>query len=149
MLKFVLRLLLIGLALFILYVFGRSTTKTLWYRMAGTVVEGRVSGFLAGKYGASVQQEATAIRNGRRKARRPVYQYPVSENGLDSLTGKSEVATLLSFSQFELNEQVTVVFDPENPQDSYIFSGQLLLTGLLLILFGCYVLYMGVTGKGG
>ncbi len=149
MLKLVFRLLLIGLALFIFYIFGIGTAKTIWFRVSGRVVEGKVTGFLAGRYGASVQEGSTAIRNGKRKARRPVYRYPVSENAADSLTGRSDVATLFTFSQFELNEQVTVVFDPKNPQDSFIFNGQLLLTGLLLILFGLYVLYMGVTGRGG
>lgn len=149
MLKIVFRMLFIGLAFFILYVFGVSTAKTLWYRISGTVVEGRVSGFLAGKYGASIQQQSTGLRKGKKKARRPVYRYPIAENSTDSLTGRSDLATLFSFSQFELNEPVTVVFDPQNPQDSFVFSGQLLLTAILVILFGLYILYMGITGRGG
>lgn len=147
MLKVIFRLLFIGLALFIFYVFGISMAKTIWYRVAGRVVEGRVTGFLAGRNSPSVQQGSTGVRNGKRKARRPVYRYPVSENSADSLTGRSNVATFFTFSQFDLNEPVTVVFDPDHPQDSFIFNWQLLLSGFLLILFGLYVLYMGVTGR--
>lgn len=147
MLKLIFRILLTGLAIFIFYSFGIGLGKTVWYRMNGTVVEGRVSGFLAGRNSPSVQMEPTGVRNGKLKARRPVYTYPVAENATDSLTSRSGIGTLFTFSQFSLNERVTVVFDPDNPGDSYIFSGGLLLSSLLLILFGLYVLYMGVVGK--
>ena len=148
MLKLIFRILLIGLAVFIFYTFGTGFVKTVWYRMTGVVVEGRVSGFLAGRNTPSVQMEPTGIRKGKRKARRPVFTYPVSVNATDSLTGRSDTGVLFTFSQFSLNEHVTVVFDPDNPADSFIFSGQLLLMNFLLILFGFFVLYMGISGKG-
>ena len=148
MLKFIVRLLLVGVAAFIFYTFGTTLFKTVWYRTSGTVVEGRVSGFLAGRNAPTVQSESTGVRKGKRKARRPVYRYPVSESSADSLDGRSNLATMFSFAQFDLNERVTVVFSPTQPEDSYIFSGQLLFTNLLVLLFGCFMLYMAWSGRG-
>ncbi len=149
MLKFIFRLLFIGLALFVFYTFGVSAAKTIWYRATGTVVEGRVCGFLAGRNTPSVQQESTGVRKGKRKARRPVYRYPVAASSSDSLTGRSNVSTLFTFSQFNMDESVTVVFDPDNPQDSYIFNWQLILMSLLVILLGVYMLAIGLGGRVG
>lgn len=148
MLKFIVRLLLAGVAAFIFFTFGTSLFNTVRYRLSGTVVEGRVTGFLAGRNTPSVQTESTGVRKGKRRARRPVYRYPVSEASADSLTGKSNLATLFSFTQFDLNERVTIVFSPAKPEDSYIFSGQLLFTNLLVLLFGAFMFYMAWSGRG-
>ena len=48
-----------------------------------------------------------------------------------------------------MDESVTVVFDPDNPQDSYIFNWQLILMSLLVILLGVYMLAIGLGGKVG
>lgn len=149
MLKFIFRILLFGLGLFTIYSFGFPGAKTIWYRATGTVVEGRVSGFLAGRNSPSVQQESTGVRNGKRKARRPVFRYTTGATSTDSLTGRSPVAALFTFSQFEINESVTVVFDPVDPQDSYLFNWQLLLMNLLLVLFGLYMVAIGIGAKVG
>lgn len=149
MLKFIFRILLFGLGLFTVYTFGFSGAKTIWYRATGTVVEGRVSGFLAGRNSPSVQQESTGVRKGKRRARRPVFRYPVAAASADSLTGRSHVAALFTFSQFEINESVTVVFNPGDPQDCYLYNWQLLLMDLLLVLFGLYMIAIGIGAKVG
>ena len=128
MLKLIFRILLLGLGLFTIYSFGFPGAKTLWYRTSGKVVEGRVSGFLAGRNSPSVQQEPTGVRKGKRR---------------------SNISTLFTFSQFEINEPVTIVFDPNNPQDSYLYNWQLLLMDLLLVLFGLYMVAIGIGAKVG
>ncbi len=149
MLKLIFRILLLGLGLFTIYSFGFPVAKTLWYRTSGKVVEGRVSGFLAGRNSPSVQQEPTGVRKGKRRARRPVFRYYAGGTTADSLTGRSNISTLFTFSQFEINEPVTIVFDPNNPQDSYLYNWQLLLMDLLLVLFGLYMVAIGIGAKVG
>lgn len=149
MIKIIFRVLLFALGLFVVFQFGRSAIKPIWYRISGSVVEGKVIGFLAGRYSPSVQLEPTGVRNGKTKARRPVFRYPIAISSTDSLTGRSDVSTLFTFSQFKINESVTVVFASTDPQDSYLFNWQLILMDFLVVLFGLYMLFMGLTGKGG
>lgn len=147
MIKFFFRLSLIALGAWLLYTFGGNASKTIWYRATGEVVTGRISGFLAGRYGPSVQQENSGVRNGRRRARRPVFQYPIATGSTDSLEGRSGVAVLSRLSQYELSEPVTVVFAKGKPADAYLFGTQLILMNILLSLFAIYMMSMGIRGK--
>ncbi len=147
MMKFLLRLGLLGLGAWLLYTFGGYMVKTIWYRASGEVVEGRVSGFLAGRYGATIQEKSTAIRGGRLKARRPAFQYPIAAGATDSLEGRSKLGVLFTFSQYEMNERVTVVFAKNQPKDAYIFGWELIFVNLLLSLFAAYMMSMGIRGK--
>ena len=148
MLKFIFRLLFVGLGLFCAYTFGRDAFEPLWFRMSGTAVEGRISGFLAGRYSPSVQREPTGVRKGKTRARRAVFVYPTTAGGLDSLEARSGTSSFLIFGQFDLNERVTVVFNPESPTNAHIFSLKQMFTAFLIMLFGLFILWMGVTGRG-
>lgn len=148
MLKFVFRLLFVGLGVFCAWTFGRDAFAPVWYQFSGTTVEGRISGFLAGRYSPSVQREPTGVRKGKTRARRPVFVYPKSAGGLDSLEARSSTGGFLIFGHFDLNERVTVVFDPKAPENAHIFSFKLLFTAFLIMLFGLFLIWMGVTGKG-
>lgn len=59
MLKVIFRILFLGLGLFTTYTFGLDTLNPIWHRLAGVSVEGRISGFLAGRsslpYSASLK----------------------------------------------------------------------------------------------
>ncbi|MDZ4681543.1 MAG: hypothetical protein SH848_11285 [Saprospiraceae bacterium] len=132
---------------FLLYAFGSDTAKTVWFRATGEVVEGRISGFLAGRNSPSVQLESTGIRNGKRKARRSVFRYPVAEGATDSLEGRSGAATFFTFTQYDLHECVPVVFAKGKPQDAYLFGTQMILMNTLLSLFAGYMMSIGIRGK--
>lgn len=147
MTKLFFRLAFLGLGGFLLYAFGGDTVKTVWYRVTGEVVEGRISGFLAGRNSPSVQLESTGVRNGRLKARRPVFRYPVADGATDSLEGRSGAATFFTFTQYVLNERVPVVFAKGKPEDAYLFGIQMILMNTLLSLFSIYMMSIGIRGK--
>ena len=147
MIKFIFRIALFGLGLFVCYSFGNSFIKPLMYRFSGEKVEGKIVGFLAGRYGPSVQQKSTGVRNGKRISRRPVFRYPITLGSKDSVTSRSDVAPFFSFTQYELGETVTVVFPKNDPQNGYIYGFQLILMDLLVLCLGIFMLYIGIGGK--
>jgi len=148
MLKFIFRLLFVALGLWVTYTFGRDAVEPVLYRMSGTAVEGRIIGFLAGRHNPSVQPEPTAIRKGKRMARRPVFRYPTSQGAADSLDGRSSTGGFLLFGHYDLHEKVTVVMPRENPQKAHIFSLRLIGMALVVALFGLFLIWMGISGKG-
>lgn len=147
MLKFFFRLALFGLGLFTTYSFGRETVEPIWYRITGTKVEGRISGFLAGRNSPSVQREPDGVRKGKRRTRRPVFVYPTAPAALDSLEGRSGSRAFFTFSNYELNERVSVVFAKNNPTNAHILGWQLIGSSLLVTLLGLYMIRIGVLGK--
>lgn len=147
MLKFFFRIALLGLGLFSTYTFGRGTFEPIWYRVAGTRVKGRISGFLAGRNSPSVQREPDGIRKAKRRTRRPVFVYPIAPAALDSLEGRSSGSTFFTFSNYDLNERVTVVFAQNNPSNAHIWGWQLIGTSFLVTLLGLYMIRIGVLGK--
>ena len=147
MLKIIFRILFLGLGLFTTYTFGRDTFEPIWHRLTGTVVEGRISGFLVGRNSSSVQREPTGVRKGKTRARRPVFVYPTAPAARDSLEGRSSTGGFVVFGNYELNERVTVVFGQNNPANAHIFGFQLILTALLVTLLGLFMIRIGVLGK--
>ncbi|NUO03433.1 MAG: hypothetical protein HUU01_22705 [Saprospiraceae bacterium] len=147
MTKLFFRLALLGLGCFLLYTFGEDTIKTIWYRATGEVVEGRISGFLAGRNNPSVQLESTGVRKGKRRARRPVFRYPVAEGAKDSLEGRSGASAFFTFTQYDLHERVSVVFAKGKPEDAYLFGIQMILANTLLSLFAIYMMSIGIRGR--
>lgn len=148
MLKFIFRILLFGLGLFTTYTFGRDTFEPIWYRVAGINVEGRISGFLAGRNSPSVQREPDGIRKGKRRSRRPVFVYPTAPGSLDSLEGRSSTSAFMLFGNYALHERVTVVFDKNNPGHAHIFGAQLIGMAFLVTLLGLFMIRMGLLGRG-
>jgi len=147
MLKVIFRILFFGLGLFTTYTFGRDTFEPIWQRMAGGHVEGRISGFLAGRNSPSVQREPDGVRKGKRRARRPVFVYPTAPGAPDSLEGRSSTSAFMPFGNYQLHERVTVVFDKNDPANAHIFGGQLLAMAFLVTLLGLYMLRIGVLGR--
>lgn len=145
MLKIFFRIALLGLGLFLAWIFGGSAAKTIWYRSAGQQAEGRVIGFVAGR-GRSIQTESTGVRKGKRRARRPAFRF-LPAGAADSLTVKSNTGAMFTFSQYELGEKVKVVFRKDNPEDAYIFGLQIIITQLLCLLLALYMIKIGITGK--
>jgi Protein of unknown function (DUF3592) len=144
MLKFFIRIALLGLGLFLAYSFGQDFVSPLRYRVTGTTVEGRISGFLAGRNSPSVQREPDGVRKGKRRARRPVFVYAV---GADSLEARSSTGTLMTMFNYSLNERVTVVYNPNDPKEAYIFGFLILLSALLCICLALYMIKIGITGR--
>jgi Protein of unknown function (DUF3592) len=144
MLKFFFRIALFGLGLFLAYTFGQDFVSPLRHRMTGTTVEGRISGFLAGRHSPSVQREPDGVRKGKRRARRPVFVYPV---GTDSLEARSSTGAMLTLFNYSLNERVTVVYNPNDPKDAYIYGFQVLLGAFLCICLALYMIKIGLTGR--
>jgi hypothetical protein len=147
MLKFFFRLAFLGLGLFTTYTFGRETFEPIWHRITGTRVEGRISGFLAGRNSPSVQREPDGVRKGKRRTRRPVFVYPTAPAALDSLEGRSGSRAFFTFSNYELNERVSVVFAKNNPANAHMLGWQLIGSSLLVTLLGLYMIRIGVLGK--
>lgn len=147
MLKIIFRILFLGLGLFTTYTFGLDTFEPIWHRVTGIIVEGRISGFLAGRHSPSVQREPDGVRKGKRRARRPVFMYPTAPASPDSLEGRSSTSGFLVFGNYQLNERVTVVFDKSNPANAHIFGFQLILTAFLVTLLGLFMIRMGVLGR--
>lgn len=147
MLKFIFRILLFGLGIFLTYTFGRDTLEPLWHRMTGTAVEGRISGFLAGRNSPSVQREPDGVRKGKRRARRPVFVYPTAPDSRDSLEARSSTSAFFTFSNYGLHERVTVVFAKNSPENAHIFGWQLIGGAFLCTLLGLYMVRIGVLGR--
>ena len=144
--KFIFRILLTGVAVFILYIFFGNLVKTFTYRLTGEAVEGRIVGFVAGRSGKTMTDEGSGVRNGKRKARRPFFRYPITEGSTDSLTERSDVSAM-SIANYEIGESVTVVFPKGKPQDSHLFGIQVILMNILASIIGFFALYMGITGR--
>lgn len=138
---------LFGLGVFVTYSFGMDAVAPIRYRVTGTCVEGRISGFLAGRNSPSVQREPDGVRKGKRRARRPVFVYPTASGATDSLEARSRSGTLFTFLNYDLNERVTVVFDPKEPTTAYIFGFWVIISSFLLTLLGLYMIRMGLLGK--
>lgn len=147
MLKFIFRLAFLGLGLFVTYEFGKDALLPIWYRATGTCVEGRISGFLAGRNSPSVQREPDGVRKGKRRARRPVVMYPIAAGAADSLECRSSTGTFFTFSNYELDERVPVVFSKNDPAHAHIFGWQLIGMSLLVTLLGLFMLRMAVLGR--
>lgn len=147
MLKVIFRLLFFGLGLFTTYTFGRSTIEPIWQRATGTQVEGRISGFLAGRNSPSIQREPDGVRKGKRRARRPTFVYPTAPGATDSLEGRSSTSAFMLFGNYQLHERVTVVFDKSDPANAHIFGVQLIAMAFLVTLLGLYMLRIGVLGR--
>jgi len=141
------RLGMLGLAIWLIPKGAMDVVWPLTYRVTGTVVEGEVVGFLAGRYGRSVQPENTAIRDGRRIARPPVYRYPAVPGGPNTLEGKAKSAFTFSFVPYELGEKVTVVFAKGRPEQPYMFEAGTLAGGTLMFGFGLLCAYISLGGK--
>jgi hypothetical protein len=145
MLKLIFRILLLGLGIFVAYSFGQDMVSPLRYKFTGTQTEGRVSGFLAGRNSPSVQREPDGVRKGKRRARRPVFTFATPAG--DSVEVRSSTGALFTFSNYALNERVTVVHENGNPQNAYIFGFQPVLTAFLCLLLGLYMIKIGITGR--
>ena len=147
MLKFIFRILFFGLGLYTTYTFGREAFEPILQRITGTTVEGRISGFLAGRNSPSVQPEPTGVRKGKTRARRPVFMYPTALNSTDSLEGRSSIGGMVMFGNYALHERVTVVFVTGKPENAHILGVQLILMSLFVTLLGLYMLRIGLLGK--
>lgn len=147
MLRWLVRLGLLGLALWLVPKGAQEVGWPVYYRLTGTVVEGEVIGFLAGRYVRSVQPGNTALRNGRRIARPPVFRYPGVPRGVASYEGRAPTAFTFSFVPYELGEKVTVVFPAGQPQRAYLFEAGALAGGLLFFCFGLFCSYVGLGGR--
>jgi hypothetical protein len=146
MLKFIVRIALIVVGLVFTYVFGGNLVKTLTYRFTGETVEGRIVGFSAGRNGTTFQEEATGIRKGKRRARRPFFRYPTATGATDSLVNRSAVSTF-SFATYEVDDRVSIVFSKSNPQDSYIFGFQIGLFQFFVTCFCLFMIWLGIRMK--
>lgn len=145
--KFVFRILLIGLGAFLLYAFGADMVKTVWYRISGEVVTGRISGFVASRYSNTIVTDPITFTKGKHKPRRPAFRYPVAAGSADSLEARS-IRTLFTFTQYALHERVTVVFNKSDPATAYIFGFQAILMSFLASLFSLYMISLGVIRRG-
>ena len=148
MVKLFFRTALFLLGLWLSYHFGSDVLKPFYYKITGEQAVGRVEGFLAGRYNPSVQLENSGVRNGRLKARRPVFRYPIASNSRDSVSSSNGSGVMYLLFQYDLNDKVSVVFPKNNPKDGYIFGFMSIFVSFLLFLFGLYMAYLGV-GKNG
>jgi hypothetical protein len=144
MLKLFFRIALILLGAWLAYHFSHDVIKPIEYKMTGEQVTGRIEGFVAGRNG-SMQPESSGIRRGKRKARRPVFRYPI--NAIDSVSSKNGSGVMFLLAQYDLNEKVQVVFPKNNPSDGYIFSFMTIFVSILLTLFGVFMMYLGVARR--
>ncbi len=124
----------------------RDTYIPVHNRLFGVAVQGKVTGFLAGRNSPSVQLENTAQRNGRRIARRPVFYYPVTPNSSQYMSGQAKTSFVPSWSPYELNESVTIVFPKNHPEEPYLFSFSTILGGITSLGFGLLCVYIGLGG---
>jgi hypothetical protein len=147
MLKFFFRIVLFLFGIFMVYFFGRDVVNPIRYRFAGEQVEGRISGFLLRRSKTVVTEPDGHGRGGKSKARRPVFMYPTRAGGTDSLEGRSGMPTFFTFTNYELNERVPVVFATGHPEKAYIFGWQIIGFSALATLLGLYAIRMGALGK--
>jgi hypothetical protein len=144
--KLFIRLSLLCLGIWFGWMGVRDTYIPVHNRLFGVAVQGKVTGFLAGRYSPSVQLENTAQRNGRRIARRPVFYYPVAPGSSQYLSSQAKTSFVPSWSPYELNESVTIVFPKNNPEEPYLFSFSTILGGITSLGFGLLCVYIGLGG---
>ncbi len=149
MLKLFFQVLLLGLGAFLTYSFGQDMLAPIRYKATGSTVEGRISGFLAGRNTPSVQREPDGVRKGKRRARRPVFRYPTAPDAVDSLEARGSTGALFTVFNYALYEKVTVVFEKGNPANAHIFGFQPIFTAFLCTLLGLYMIKIGITGSVG
>jgi hypothetical protein len=147
MLRWLVRLGMLGLAVWLIPKGAQEAGWPVYYRLTGTVVEGEIIGFLAGRHVRSVQPENTAMRNGHRIARPPVFRYPALPGGPASLQGRAPNAFTFSFVPYELGEKVTVVFPAGQPRHAQLFEAGALAGGVLFFGFGLLCGYIGLGGR--
>jgi hypothetical protein len=145
MTKLFFRLALLLLGAWLTYHFSQDVLKPMQYKMTGEQVTGRIEGFVAGRGNGSMQPESSGVRKGKRKARRPVFRYPI--NASDSLSARNGSGVMSRLFQYELDEKVQVVFPKNSPHDGYIFSFKTIFVSFLLMLFGVFMMYLGVTRR--
>ncbi len=145
MLKFIFRIAFVLLGAFLLYLGSSGLYKPLLFKTQGVQVEGEIIGFYAGKYGASVQPESKGMRNGRNRARRPAFRFPLGNAAGDSLTGKESAPQI--FQKYQMGQVVQVVYPQADPADARIFDMRELGGWLLLILGGLVMGAMGIFPK--
>ena len=141
------RVMLAGLGLWLAFMGAQDTYYPLACRFGGTVVEGEVIGFWAGRGTPTIQPENTALRNGHRIARRPAFKYPAQPGGEPVLIGKHRTSFTPSFNPYEMGEKVTVVFPTGQPQQAYLFAASSLAGGLGILSAGLLCLYIGLGGR--
>ena len=134
---------MLGMGIFLIYSGGAGLLKPALYAATGVRVEGQIIGFWAGKTNSSVQEGDNALRNGKRKNRKPAYRYPIAPGATDSLTGKNTVAGLL-WNSFEKGDKVSVVFPKDNPSDAWILDYSGAGRNILFVLVGCLFAYMAI-----
>ena len=130
-----------------MYIIGKPVVETIQYRVMGEQTEGRIIGFRGRGTSTSVFNENTGKSGSKNRSRRPVYRYPVTEGSLDSLDGYSKSTIIIPWMNFELNEKVNVVFDKNEPSNSFIFNIGIIFTDTLLLLLSLYMIKLGVTKR--
>lgn len=141
------RVMLVGLGVWLVMLGARDFYQPLMYRLTGSVVEGEVIGFWAGRPNPSIQPESTAIRNGHRFARRPAYKYPTHPGAAMDRIGKPGTSFTFSFNPYQQGEKVTVVFPKGQPEQAVLFAAATLAGGLGLFGAGLLCLYIGLGGR--
>lgn len=131
----------------LMYIIGKPVVETIQYRVMGEQTEGRIIGFRGRGTSTSVFYENTGKSGSKNRSRRPVYRYPVTEGSLDSLDGYSKSTIIIPWMNFELNEKVNVVFDKNEPSNSFIFSIGIIFTDTFLLLLSLYMIKLGVTKR--
>lgn len=144
---FIFRVLLVIGGIILMVIVGKPMMESIQYRFSGTTVNGKVIGFRGSGTSTSIFDENTASKGKRRKSRRPVYRYPITDRSLDSLDGFAKSTVLIPWFNFENGEKVTVVFDSIKPEKSHLFSIGILFTDTLLILLCLYMVKLGVTRR--
>jgi len=131
----------------LMYIIGKPVVETIQYRVMGEQTEGRIIGFRGRGTSTSVFNENSGKSGSKNRSRRPVYRYPVTEGSLDSLDGYSKSTIIIPWMNFELNEKVNVVFDKNEPSNSFIFSIGIIFTDTFLLLLSLYMIKLGVTKR--
>jgi len=131
----------------LMYIIGKPVVETIQYRVMGEQTEGRIIGFRGRGTSTSVFNENSGKSGSKNRSRRPVYRYPVTEGSLDSLDGYSKSTIIIPWMNFELNEKVNVVFDKNEPSNSFIFNIGIIFTDTLLLLLSLYMIKLGVTKR--
>jgi len=138
------RILLIIGGFILLYIIGKPMMQTIKYRISEETVEGKVIGFRGRRTSKTIFTENTGKSGTKRKARRPVFRYPVANGSLDSLEAFGTSVILLPWLNFDLNENVQVVFSKSKPENAYIFSLGLLLSDFVLVLLCLFMVKLGL-----
>ncbi|MBK8056015.1 MAG: hypothetical protein IPK35_22790 [Saprospiraceae bacterium] len=140
---FLFRLLLIAGGFILIFIIGKPMVETIQYQVSGNKVKGIVVGFRGSKSSKSIFEDNTSKVGKKYKARRPVYRYPKVAGSLDSLEGYARSTIILPWMNFDLNEEVTVVMDKNDPSQSHIFSIGVFFTDCILILLSLYMVKLG------